>query len=207
MPNQCLTVKKGTRCKKWFLRTYHNPEDIISRCIGLDHYAYIRHDRDFNDVGKPEVPHYHIILCFHNQHSLQSCENIVDKVSDLTQSDYNYHLCPIGTSSTDCLAVKYAYLTHKLCPSKTPYDPKLIVTDDKGFWDSVLMSSQKAVLREDGNEEFIKSLLVAPPLLMAKVYGRDYIKNFTAYNSFKNYILGVYDGDLDKINQQLEMEI
>lgn len=203
MPNQAK-ISPQERSLNWFLRTYLPPEDIIHRVRGLKEYAYILHNKDIKSDGTPDVEHSHVIMCFHSQHTCNSLCNTIEIVADLNQRDYNFFLTPIGQTRNDNLARCYGYLMHLNNPDKTPYSKEDIVTSSYEYFETILSRSSNDTLREEGNTAFVTDLLTAHPLEMAKRYGRDYIKNFSNYNSWKQYILNSFDGDMTKINEILK---
>lgn len=208
MPNQATFAKDDNkRSKHFWLRTYHDPFDLIPMFKGLAHYAYIKHDKDQKEDCSLDVVHFHVLLTFHSQHTLSSCENVVEKLSDLLQADYNYFLVPLNGSKGDSLAEKYAYLTHKLDRKKHQYSEDDIVSDDKAHWSQILAESRNAELREDGNEMFLLDLFSLSDIKLAKRYGRDFIRNYNSYTDFRCRMLSQYNGNVSLINTLIQEEI
>lgn len=190
MPNQAK-ISPNTRALNFFLRTYHNPLDIIPRLNGLKEYAFIRHDKDTTQDGKLVEPHYHVVLCFANQHTVNSICNTIEKVADISQTDYNFHLIPT-TVIPGGVAEAYDYLTHSRDSEKFQYSHDLVTESSSIYFQERKADSNNVASREEANESFLIDLIALPPIAMAKRYGKDYIKNFRSYDGFRGLIFGEY---------------
>lgn len=149
--------------------TYHtNPEIITEFTKCCKKFAYILHDKDCHEDGKPNDPHYHILCTFKANKSYEA----VRKMFPEGQNTF-------VKAMTDKVG-DFLYLTHKNAPEKFQYEDKLITCNDKSFF-------EEGELKAISNEEFLND--IAPYSMLtyrekAIKYGRDYIKNFREYEKF-----------------------
>lgn len=155
------------RFYRWSLVTYASENelsDLKEKCL---HYAYIFHDND------SVTPHIHFLATFQQQISLSRIKSIIS-------SEQN----TLGQRLFSNTAM-YSYLTHEnLSESeKAVYDSDRIVCDSLDFWTSTCST------KEEENESFITDLINLSPYEMAIKYGRDFIKNFSRYQEFKDILI------------------
>ena len=151
------------------LITYNREEVIRKFCeTCTKKYAYIYHDKDEKE------PHYHIIATFTQRKSL----NQIRKMLTECGADQN-------TLEQETIDLKgsYEYLTHKNQPEKYQYSEESIVTNDKNHFTTTQ-------IQKIDDTEFVEDLIEGKMTYkeMAYKYGRDYIRNFTAYNHFKQQV-------------------
>lgn len=165
------------RYYSWSLVTYSTPLEFGKLFERVNHYAYIKHDKE------KAVEHYHVLLTFKKEISLK-------KIKDIISSSSN----TLGQPLKDRFAM-FSYLTHEnLSESeKEVYNKDDIVCDNKKYWLSVETSKAD-------NREFVKDLLTLSQLNLAIKYGKDFIRNRCYYISFAREILCTeLKEDLDEI--------
>lgn len=94
-------------------------EKLISVIESLNpkKFALILHDKDVNETGEPEKPHYHVMINFHNARSL-------NKIAEILHDEPQYIACWRGNTN-----IGYAYLTHNTKDSQHKY----IYTSDEVY--------------------------------------------------------------------------
>lgn len=159
--------KKVKRCYTHAIITYNTEVKCLERLFQeARHWAYVLHDKDKTD------PHIHIIATFPTERSFRQVTSYID-------GDQN-------SFSQPCRDVEdtLVYFTHlEEGDEKFKYTWEDIVYDDKSYWKR---RTDEPTEQTDKNVEFVNDLLTNDSLYeMACKYGRDYIKNFKAYNDFK----------------------
>lgn len=164
------------------LVTYASEEEFSDLLKLAKHYAYICHDRDINEDGTPKERHYHILITFEREKSLQWIRKHI-------ASDQNTLSQPIND-----LGSAYEYLWHKNDSKKAQYDQGEVITDSHEYWKRY---TSEEITGEDKNEMFVNDLMAEDykPLEMAKKYGRDFIRYFKQYNEFRELFKGYYNYD------------
>lgn len=164
-----MSAEDFTKIRKyrWSLITYASPNEFLPLILSADHYAYIYHNLDNAE------PHFHILLTFTQQISLS-------RIRKYITSDQN----TLGEPLRENFAM-FSYLTHEnlKAEEKEVYNREDIKTDSTEFW-----LSQKNKKNND-NEMFVNDLMNLSPVAMAIKYGRDYIKNFDRYNTFRSTLI------------------
>lgn len=129
--------KKTTR---HFVETYHS-EDVISKVLeehkdSILHYAYIFHDKDKKEDGSPKEPHWHVLLRLKSSRTLTCVQGWFDSHVEETANTRNPEACA-------SIGLSYAYLTHKHHPSKSQYEPWLIRTDARAWFECALYVAER----------------------------------------------------------------
>lgn len=160
------------RYYRFFVRTYATPLEFQNLLDTSFKYAYIYHDKDNVE------PHYHILLSFKQNKSFDAVKKLVD-------SDQNTFVEPLHDPWS-----AYCYLTHcdnsgVALPDKYIYSSGDIVSNDTAYWFKTQGGLNSI---SPSNEEFVYDLLDSDLSMreMAVKYGRDYIKNYRAYEYFKH---------------------
>lgn len=170
-------LKDHDQVKLAFLECYRPLDEVKLFCQSFcDYYAYILHDKDTKEDGTLKTPHVHVLCHFNERPRFSSVKNTLanNDTKDTTvlgQTVMSKHLA-------------FQYLTHSNDKSKYQYPLDEVVCNDYSFFQS---STQ--VELEAKNDEFLDNLLTLKPLEMARIYGRDYMKNFKQYNDFRNMLL------------------
>lgn len=141
-------------------------------------WAYICHDKDKNEDGKPRDTHYHIVATFNNKKTFKWVCNQV-----------------VSTQNTFSEAVKgeigdvIDYFTHKGFTDKFQYASEDIVYSDKAYWERRIGNCDTS--QEDKNEAFVDDLLAVNFSVeaMGRKYGRDFIKNYRSYQAYRDRCL------------------
>ena len=141
------------------------------------HYAYIRHQPE----GEATQTHYHIVVKLSCQ---QTCEYFFNRKS------FNHTVRVKGLKKRLGAYRAFEYLIHKNDNDKIQYSLSEVVSDDLSFWQSLCSSNKD-------NSEFVLDLASLSPLEMAMKYGRDYIRNYSRYNDFKQLFLSDSPRDVD----------
>lgn len=153
----------------WFLMTYAEPQDFekLLEHRDVNHYAWIYHDKD-NCTS-----HYHIALTLTNQKSLSTLRRIINS----SQNTFGEKL--------ESRVLAFEYLTHsgEKDKDKYQYSQDSIHCDNVDFWSRTTLS------KEDENTQFLSDLITLTASQMAIKYGRDFIRYFDKYTTFKEYVL------------------
>ena len=150
------------RSRQWSLVSYASVAEftpLLDQCL---HYAYIYHDKDGVE------PHYHLLCVFKNPRALKG-------IQDTICSDQN----TLGEPVKSSLEEMYKYLTHERETDKVIYPKESVVCDSSVFWDTLTV--------EEGSvtDSLIDDILQGLPLrLLARRYGRDFIRNYKSYMDF-----------------------
>lgn len=165
-----MVRKKGcyVRCYWHSLVVYSAPNTFKPLLDRATHWAYAYHDLDKDDDGELKPPHYHLLLHFKTACSVNSC--------------IKYILSKQNVFGEECVSPHgaFEYLWHKNNPEKYQYDRSVVVTHNAVYWDRFLPD-----IRDRTNIDFIEDLLNGVDMVtMAKRYGRDYMKNYRAYEDF-----------------------
>lgn len=163
-----LSVSLKKREVWWFVETYLHEDEFKYALSKATHWAYIYHDMDDCE------PHYHILLHYDNARSGNAV--LRDFVGN-QNSFIEKSVSPIAS---------YEYLTHKNDPDKYQYCDSCIVSHNPVYWEHFLPD-----VRDRTQLDFLEDLLSTKELdivLMAKRYGRDFIKNYKAYMDFRHEV-------------------
>lgn len=141
-------------------------------------WAYICHDKDKNENGEQRATHYHIIATFTQEKSFKwVCNQVVSTQNTFSEA--------IKGEIGDVID----YFTHKGFTDKYQYDESDIVYSDKTYWERRIGNCETS--QEDKNNAFMDDLLSCDFSVeaMGRKYGRDFIKNFRSYQSFRDRAL------------------
>lgn len=174
--------------------TYVKEETLRANLLKYaDHYAYIRHDRDENEV------HTHVLVTFKGNKSIKRVRELLSE-----GSDQNTLAEPIEDIEHDL-----EYLTHEDEVSKEQgkhrYAKEDITFDDYDYWTKVARDS---TAQKISNEEFIDDLtrgIGFSHIEMAKKYGRDYIRNLRSYMYFRKIAM-IEEGRHDELMAEMKYE-
>lgn len=165
-----------------------NRLDMLVNNGYVNHYAYIQHDKDIeidengNEVKKPL--HTHLLINFDQNVSVKQ---IKERILEYTEHN------TFGQPLKDKRGA-YRYLTHKDNVDKYQYDESLIHSNDdyfKSFDKSLITSECK---ESDEINQMINDYGTLSYRQLAIKYGRDFIKNFKAYEYYFNLIINQEQG-------------
>ena len=180
-----ILANHSLRSRQWFLVTYNNEEDfklLLESCV---HWAYIYHNKDNNE------PHYHIICVFKNARAFNGVKSLVSGGQN-TLGEI------VRTSLTDC----FSYLTHSEHSDKEQYCKLDIKCDNLLFWESLEQSENDST-----TDSLIDDILSGLPLrLLARRYGRDFMRNCKAYLQFARMVLRQERGAVSDYQRFVEFE-
>lgn len=186
------------RAYTWSLMTYASFEEIERLLNEAKHYAWCYHDKDENEDGTKVTPHTHIIIIFEQQKSLKW---IQDKINS-TQNTLGECRKKVGNDFVP-LSIEglYSYLLHIGYPDKYQYDLDERHIDNLEYWKRY---DKEVITNVD--QDFIADLLSTEfqretdhKLFMAQKYGRDFIRNYDKYRSFREsmFIKELYEIGID----------
>lgn len=154
-------MKHDYRTRQWSILTYAKEEEFSDLLNCAQHWAWAYHDKDENE------PHAHILLIFKHPRAFAGIKAMI-------KSDQN----TLGEPIKKGLHEVYEYLLHRGKPEKYQYAEECRHSDDDDFWEE-----QKE--KEPETDSLIDDILAGTPLrILARKYGRDYMRNKTAYESF-----------------------
>ena len=146
------------------LVSYAKPEEFTRLLKIAKHWAWILHNRDNGE------PHYHIYVSFATKKSPK-------QILDIINSEENTFWEEMKGTPQDLLT----YFTHEKEVAKAQYEFSEIQFDDEKYWSK----GSEVENKENENQEFLEHLLKKTSRReMAKKYGRDYMKNYRAYEEF-----------------------
>lgn len=146
------------------------------------HYAYIYHDRD-----EHRSPHYHLLITFDIARSYNSVRSLVNSAQNTFTQKVKTTIGNVFTYFVHATDSAIAY-------GKEPYDESEVILDDEAYWRKRALQDGAGWKDQRGqselNEEFIKDIIDSnlSRFELGKKYGKDYIKNFRAYEYFKNAV-------------------
>lgn len=163
-----MSKSKSKRCYWISLICYSAPNTFKPLLDISTHWAYAYHDLDVDKEGKLKEPHYHILVHFKQARSPNSCIRYILSKQNVFGEEC---VSPLGA---------FEYLFHKNDPDKYQYDKSIVITHNPVYWDRFLPD-----IRDRTNIDFVEDLFTGVDMLtMAKRYGRDYMKNYRAYEDF-----------------------
>lgn len=167
-----------TKVRRMSLQLYCSPDRWGGVLLNAKHFAYILHDKDINPDGTPKTPHYHLLLVFDNARYRNGVRNLFD-LDGTDDTTINFQKM-VNTSQA------FQYLRHNTSKAqkegKHLYDPSEVVCDDINFWEEITTPDTTP------NEDFLSDLENLGAKDMALRYGRDYIKNYQRYDTFKRML-------------------
>lgn len=154
---------KNERYYNWSLITYASPDEfqlLLEKCT---HYAYIYHDKDDNEN------HYHVICVFQNQRTLSAIKRDINSTQNTLGQKVN------------SLSDMFHYLTHDEEEGKEIYPIENVVCDDLYYWTHLDNVKDDSADIEQMIDDIINGVHYR---ILARKYGRDYVKNHVVYESF-----------------------
>lgn len=156
----------GLRSRQWSLVTYASVVEFAPLLNQCEHSAYIYHDKDGVE------PHYHILCVFKNPRALKG-------IQDTIKSDQN----TLGEPVKSSLEEMYKYLTHERETDKVLYPKESVVCDSVSFWET--LTAEEGAITDSLIDDILQGL---PLRLLARRYGRDYMRNYKAYIAFAQLV-------------------
>lgn len=192
-----LNHDPSKKFRTFFFRTYVDPLPIIQDLKGLNHYAYIKHDRDVLSDGTLKKPHFHVVVSFTNPRYETAVGDVILSHIPIEQQNCQCFALSHTDQTHDDKSIRYAirYLIHADDDTKATYYRSEISTDYDGYIDKYLNMSTAEVKtenREAENVRFIRDLFELDPLALGIRYGRDYIKNYNSYETYKSNLSEFY---------------
>lgn len=166
-----LLAKDLTRSSSYFILSYCPTEFIKpwldSHCT---FYACIFHDKDSKE------PHFHYFVSFSNTKDPHL-------LLEPFRADLYTFMVENVRNRKSCLR----YLVHADDGDKYQYPLSSVLSNKIESVERALYQRGKC----ETSENFLKELFVLNPYELALRYGRDYIKNFSKYQEFKNLLLAM----------------
>mgnify|MGYP005788592293 FL=1 len=173
----------GLRSRQWSLVTYASVAEFAPLLNQCEHYAYIYHDKDGVE------PHFHILCVFKNPRALKG-------IQDTIKSDQN----TLGEPVKSSLEEMYKYLTHERETDKVLYPKESVVCDSVSFWET--LTAEEGSITDSLIDDILQGL---PLRLLARRYGRDYMRNFNAYKWFAQLVYAQEHGTVYSYQRYAEM--
>ena len=156
----------GLRSRQWSLVTYASGTEFAPLLNQIEQVPYIYHDKDGVE------PHYHILCVFKNPRALKG-------IQDTIKSDQN----TLGEPVKSSLEEMYKYLTHERETDKVLYPKESVVCDSVSFWET--LTAEEGAITDSLIDDILQGL---PLRLLARRYGRDYMRNYKAYIHFAHLV-------------------
>lgn len=179
------TSKGPSRFYTLSLISYATEEEIWGLLQHAKHWCYAFHDKDVKEDGTPKEPHWHIVCTFARE---KSCAWARKQIASATGQ--NTLAQPIQHDLADTVE----YLWHQNDSDKFQYSRDIVKWDDVTYWAHRLGESEST---PNPNDEFMDDLLAVNGFsveLMARRYGRDFIKNVRAYMEFRRLVFAERSG-------------
>lgn len=164
------------RCRSFSLSTYLEKKQVSDVLLKHDKqiraYAYIEHNKDITEDGKPKERHIHILLRSVNARTVEDIKNWFKGFTDINGLPVN----TLGQEMHD-ISSSFEYLTHSteqaIKDGKYQYDESDIVSNDLSYFKENLSND------EDNISLALQELLEGIPLKEVAVkYGRDFIIHY-----------------------------
>lgn len=167
------TKTKSKRFRNFSCVTYLDIDTIYTILGEHQHQlkatAFIEHDKDVNDDGTPKERHVHIILCLHNNTTINAIKNWFNG----GYVDDNGNVINTLVQSCSCIQAQYDYLIHKRDLNKYQYDISLRLG-----WNFDYFENTKAQ-DDDTLQQAMLDLCEGVPLsVLVQRYGRDFIVHY-----------------------------
>lgn len=172
-------AKNGYRSRQWSLVTYASVDEFVKLCEQAEHYAYIYHDKD------GVAAHYHVLLVFKNPRALKGLQDVIG-------SDQNTFGEPVKSS----LEEMYKYLTHERETDKVIYSHDDLHVDSFGFWDG--LTAEEGSVTDAMIDDILSGIKLR---LLARRYGRDFMKNHKYYIAFAQLVAAQESGIIQPYEQ------
>lgn len=170
------------RSRQWSLVTYADEDDFKFLLQACKHWAYIYHDKD------GVAPHWHVLCVFQNARAFEGLKSLI-------KSNQN----TFGEVIKSTLEDMYKYLTHDKQTDKQLYDKSAVKCDDISFWENVGDDEQNIT------DSLIDDVLNGLSLrVLARRYGRDFMKNWKFYFVYANLVREQENGGLLKYEREAD---
>lgn len=170
------------RSRQWSLVTYADEDDFKFLLQACKHWAYIYHDKDGVE------PHWHLLCVFQNARAFEGLKSLI-------RSNQN----TFGEVIKSTLEDLYKYLTHDKQTDKQLYDKSAVKCDDISFWENVGDDEQNIT------DSLIDDILNGLSLrVLARRYGRDFMKNWKFYFAYANLVREQENGGLLKYEREAD---
>lgn len=170
------------RSRLWSLVTYAGEDDFKFLLQACKHWAYIYHDKD--DVE----PHWHLLCVFQNARAFEGLKSLIKSKQNT-----------FGEVIKSTLEDMYKYLTHDQQTDKQLYDKSAVKCDDISFWENVGDDEQNIT------DSLIDDILNGLSLrVLARRYGRDFMKNWKFYVAYANLVREQENGGLLKYEREAD---
>lgn len=177
LPNVAFEGKEteiADRERGYFIRGYvKRPNDDLTLLLqSCKHWAYVWHDKDDKEA------HCHIIVYFANNKTPTALARILRKIDKVQ----NWHFSVLRDKYS-----AFDYLHHRdeksVEAGKHRYPDGEVLTDDTAWFTRGGQSDRD-------NEAFYRDLIETPLSYaeMGRKYGRDYMKNYHAYDTFRKQV-------------------
>lgn len=154
---------KNEKYYNWSLITYASPDEFQPLLDKCTHSAYIYHDKDDNEN------HYHVICVFQSQRTLSAIKRDINSTQNTLGQKVN------------SLSDMFHYLTHDEVDGKELYPIENVVCDDLYYWTHLDNVKDDSADIEQMIDDIINGVQYR---ILARKYGRDYVKNHVVYESF-----------------------
>lgn len=180
------TNRPPKRYRSFALITYCNPDQVKSvlkkHDSNIRSYAYIVHDMDLTEDGKPKETHIHLLIRLVNNTTVDAVRNWFNGFTDSNDLPVNTLAQPLHDISSS-----FDYLTHNTeqarIDGKYEYSSDLVVSNNIDFWRNSDLQDQ------DNISLAIQDILNGEPLATVAIkYGRDFIIH---YQSIKMLITDI----------------
>lgn len=173
------------RYRNFCLMSYCTEEQIKKVMQKHDHqlkaHAYILHDKDLDENGKPKTAHYHILLALVNATTVDAVRNWFN----FTDSN-GLKVNTLGQQMHDTSG-SFDYLTHETDESREQGKYIYPATDIKGF--NLEYFKDESQLNADSLTSALDDMLNGISLIdIYKRYGRDFIVHYGHIKSLFNDI-------------------
>lgn len=168
----------------WSFISYAQPHEFLPLLAQAKHWCYIKHDKDKNPDGSSKEAHYHILARFPTERSLSSCRKLQNGTQNLLGKQMRRLQDQMRLTQ---------YLTHdtEACrkAGKHIYSIEDVVYKaNDNYWEKQFDKEEEKSNQKASNEDFFNDLTDENMSIkdMAIKYGRDFIKNFNSYMSFRS---------------------
>ena len=170
------------RSRQWSLVTYAGEDDFKFLLQACKHWAYIYHDKDGVE------PHWHLLCLFQNARAFEGLKSLIKSYQNT-----------FGEVIKSTLEDMYKYLTHDQQTDKQLYDKSAVKCDDISFWENVGDDEQNIT------DSLIDDILNGLSLrVLARRYGRDFMKNWKFYVAYANLVREQENGGLLKYEREAD---
>lgn len=164
---------KTRRYRNFSCVTYLN-EDLLLGILGehqhqLKAVSYITHDKDVNEDGTPKITHTHVILCLHNNTTVNAIKNWFNG----GYVDENSNIINTLVEPCNSIQAQFDYLIHKRNLDKYQYDISL-----RHGWNLEYFEDTKSQDDDTLQQAFYDLMSNVPLHILVQRYGRDFIIHY-----------------------------